>query len=232
MVRRHEKSQRMRIALVDDHALVREGLAALLEGAVAGLDCLQCGTLHALLAVLRGDAPPALVLLDLGLPDVQGIEALHRLRDLDAAVPVIVVSADDRPQTVLACLEAGAAGFIPKSANFDQLLAQLSGALQGCIQLPGGLGLQVDVMPASPSFSERQHEVLELLLAGLSNKVICRQLQMSESTLKTHLGVIFRKLGVSRRAEAMVVAMSLGLRMRLGSRASEPGLAVATVQPG
>lgn len=222
----------MKVALLDDHALMREGLAALLESAVSGLTCLQCGTLEALLNMLNSDAAPALVLLDLGLPDVHGIEALQRVRELDAAVPVIVVSADERTETVLACLEAGAAGFIPKTANFEQLLARLSGALQGRIQLPSHLGLQLGAVPSAPTFSGRQQEVLQLLLAGLSNKVMCRQLQMSESTLKTHLAVIFRKLGVSRRAEAMVVSMSLGLRMRLGAQAPESGAAAATAQPG
>lgn len=221
----------MRVALVDDHALVREGVAALLEGASLGVQCMHYGTLEPLLNDLRSAVAPALVLLDLGLPDAQGLEALHRLREQDDSVPVIIVSADERHETVLATLDAGAAGFIPKTANFEQLLDQLSGALQGRIQLPASLGAQTSHAQSAPCFSGRQQEVLELLLAGLSNKSICRQLQMSESTVKTHLAAIFRKLGVSRRAEAMLVAMSLGMRISLGGR--KPQTATGpTAQPG
>ncbi len=219
----------MRIALVDDHALLREGLAALLDRAHPGLSCLQFASLGALLQSAQRDGPPQLVLLDLGLPDVQGVDALKRLREQLDAVPVLVVSADERRETVLACLEAGAAGYIPKSANFERLLAQLSAALQGCIQLPAELALSSVGPLEPPQFSERQQEVLQLLLMGMSNKGICRAMQMSESTAKTHLAAIFRKLGVNRRAEAMMAAMSLGLKLQLGvgdaglSLAAEPG---------
>lgn len=202
----------------------------MLDRASPGLVCLQFASLSQLLEAVQVQAAPQLVLLDLGLPDVQGIEALTRLREQLDAVPVLVVSADERRETVLACLEAGAVGFIPKTANFERLLEQLGAALQGCIQLPAGLGLGADAALEAPQFSGRQQEVLQLLLMGMSNKGICRALQMSESTVKTHLAAIFRKLGVNRRAEAMVAAMSLGLKLQLDGAA--PGLRSAAAEPG
>lgn len=202
----------------------------MLDRASPGLVCLQFASLSQLLEAVQAQAAPQLVLLDLGLPDVQGIEALTRLREQLDSVPVLVVSADERRETVLACLEAGAVGFIPKTANFERLLEQLEAALQGCIQLPAGLGLEADAALEAPQFSGRQQEVLQLLLMGMSNKGICRALQMSESTVKTHLATIFRKLGVNRRAEAMVAAMGLGLKLQLDGAA--PGLRPAVAEPG
>jgi DNA-binding NarL/FixJ family response regulator len=90
--------------------------------------------------------------------------------------------------------------------------------------------LGADAALEAPQFSGRQQEVLQLLLMGMSNKGICRALQMSESTVKTHLAAIFRKLGVNRRAEAMVAAMSLGLKLQLDGPAS--GLRPAAAEPG
>lgn len=203
----------MNIALVDDHTLLREGLVALLSRAQPQMQCQQYASLSDLLSGLEPLGAPDLVLLDLGLPDVQGLEALQRLREALEWVPVIVVSADERPATVLACLEGGAAGFIPKTAHFEQLWDQLSAALEGRIALPPGFRLQSEELGEAPHFSDRQQAVLGLLLRGLSNKSIARRLEMSESTVKTHLAVIFRKLKVSRRAEAMVVAARLGFRL-------------------
>ncbi|MDT9001704.1 response regulator transcription factor [Paucibacter sp. APW11] len=217
----------MRIAIVDDHQLVSAGLAALLRTLRPGLDCRTYCSLSQLLEQLPAHGSPALVLLDLGLPDGQGVQTLSRLREQLDAVPVIVVTADERRETVLACLELGAFGFIPKTADAELLLSRFAAALEGCIQLPGNW---TDPAPQSAQstsemFSERQHEVLQLLLRGMSNKSICRVLQMSESTLKTHLGVIFRKLGVGRRAEAMVMAMKLGIRLEL---VDQPALSPST----
>ncbi|WP_271007532.1 response regulator [Paucibacter sp. B51] len=212
----------MNIALVDDHTLLREGLVALLSQAHPQMQCLQYASLGALLTGLESQGAPDLVLLDLGLPDAQGLDALQRLREALEWVPVIVVSADERPATVLACLEGGAAGFIPKTAHFELLWSQLSAALEGRIALPASFRLQSEELGETPHFSDRQQEVLGLLLRGLSNKSIARRLEMSESTVKTHLAVIFRKLNVSRRAEAMVVAARLGFRLPAWS--AEPAL--------
>lgn len=218
----------MNIALVDDHTLLREGLVALLSQAHPQMQCLQYASLGALLNGLESQGAPDLVLLDLGLPDAQGLDALQRLREALEWVPVIVVSADERPATVLACLEGGAAGFIPKTAHFELLWSQLSAALEGRIALPADFRLQSVELGEAPHFSERQREVLGLLLRGLSNKSIARRLDMSESTVKTHLAVIFRKLNVGRRAEAMVVAARLGFRLPVWSAAPTPATLAAS----
>jgi DNA-binding NarL/FixJ family response regulator len=207
----------MRIAIVDDHQLVSAGIAALLQTLKPELDCRTYGTLRQFIEQLPAQGAPALLLLDLGLPDAQGVQSLILLREHLESVPVIVVSADESLETVQACLEQGAIGFIPKTADADILLSRFAAALDGCIQLPHRMAVNAPALPPEgPAlFSERQGEVLQLLLRGMSNKAICRDLRMSESTLKTHLGVIFRKLGVSRRAEALVVAMKLGIRLEL-----------------
>ena len=219
----------MNIALVDDHTLLREGLVALLSQGAAS-DAVPAVRQPERIAVRAGTSGrhPIWCCLDLGLPDAQGLDALQRLREALEWVPVIVVSADERPATVMACLEGGAAGFIPKTAHFELLWSQLSAALEGRIALPADFRLQSVELGEAPHFSERQREVLGLLLRGLSNKCIARRLDMSESTVKTHLAVIFRKLNVGRRAEAMVVAARLGFRLPVWSAAPTPATLAAS----
>jgi DNA-binding NarL/FixJ family response regulator len=212
----------MRTLLVDDHALFREGLSLLMAHRFPGLRLAEVGTLEAALVHLSSPDASRLVLLDLALPDSQGLDGLRRVREVAPSAVVVVLSADASAPTVLAALDAGAAGFIPKSADARALQAGLQAVLAGGVALPpavlGGM-----VAPPSPpltptaeplGLSPRQADVLALLIEGRSNKLICRELGLSESTVKTHLASIFRKLDVGTRTQAVVAAARLGLRLR------------------
>lgn len=219
----------MKLLLVDDHALLRDGMALLMAQEFAGLDLLQAGTLGEAHAALRRHADVRLVLLDLGLPDGNGIDALPRLRDDAPGATLVALSADESPETVMAAIGAGAAGYIPKSAQAGVMLAALRVVLSGGVYLPpavierraaerpgSGAWTPLAQRPEDIGFSPRQADVLRLLIDGKPNKLISRDLEMSESTVKTHLAAIFRKLDANSRTQAVVAAARLGLRLGPG----------------
>src|SRR5262245_818205 len=170
------------------------------------------------------DAEPDLdlVLLDLNVPGLAGIAGLKAWRRRYPEVPVVVLSsADDRP-TVLAAVAAGAAGFIPKSSPNEVLLNALRLVLAGGKYLPPevltpvgegatGAATKQALSLETLGLTDRQAQVLRLLAAGKSNKLICRELDLAERTVKAHVSALFRALGVTTRTQAAVAAAKLGL---------------------
>lgn len=212
-----------KVLLIDDHALFRDALALLITQKLPGLSLLQAGSMAEALQVLQANPDTTLALLDLGLPDSQGLESLARVHDASPLVTVVVLSADERRETIIAAIEAGAAGFIPKTAQGSVLDNALRVVLDGGVYVPRealeppGAQRSAGLLPASPTpldLSPRQLDVLRLLIEGKSNKLICRELDLSESTVKTHLGAIFRRLDVNSRTQAVLAAARLGLRLQ------------------
>lgn len=205
----------MKTLLIDDHALLRETLAAVMSQTWPALEVLQAGSLAE--ACARCDAHPdlRLVLVDLGLPDAAGVQSLEALREAAPQARLVVVSADERPQTVLAAIEAGAMGFIPKTSEFRTMVAAIDRVLQGGVYLPPSATFRSDEagVEDAAALSPRQLAVLGLLVEGHSNKAICRALDLSASTVKTHLETIFRRLAVSSRSQAVMAVARLGLRL-------------------
>lgn len=211
----------MKALIVDDHPLIQQAVANVLraidpvaEITVAG-DC-DCG-----LEIAGEGAEPDLVLLDLNLPGRSGIPALKLWRSRFPAVPVVVLSAADDPQTVLAAIHAGAAGYIPKSSSNEVMQHAVRLVLSGGKYLPPELlrrpGLPVVTSAAKPhaaaalGLTDRQMAVLRLIAMGASNKVICRELDLAERTVKAHVTAVLRSLKVSSRTQAAVEAVRLGL---------------------
>lgn len=221
----------MKTLLVDDHGLFRDGLAMLITQGFAQLELQQAGDIAEALRQLQTHPDTELLLLDLALPDSAGTSGLMRLREHAPQVTIVVLSADESPETVLAAIDAGAAGFIPKTARSGVMQQALRTVLAGGVYLPPAMLLApraeaaaVALDPAPPDadavtgLTPRQTEVLRLLIEGKPNKLICRELELSESTVKTHLASIFRRLGASSRTQAVVAAARLGLQ--LGQAAS------------
>jgi DNA-binding NarL/FixJ family response regulator len=175
------------------------------------------GDLQAALARAKSGAFD-LCLLDLGLPDCAGLEALSRMRQALPALPVVVVSGTDDAGHVLAALDLGAMGYIPKTSPRDVLLNAVRLVAAGGIYLPAA-ALKQRELPAPArrgadlKLSSRQREVLELLLKGLPNKLIARQLDISENTTKIHVSAVLRALGVSTRTQALIAANRIGLQL-------------------
>ncbi|NML42805.1 response regulator transcription factor [Ramlibacter sp. G-1-2-2] len=203
----------MKVLLVDDHALFREGLALLMAQHWQDVEVLQAERLAQAIAMVRQHVDLDVVLLDLALPDSQGLDALPRMHEAAPDARIVVLSADDSVATVRGAIDQGAAGFIPKTAQGSTLRAALDVVLGGGVYLPGGPPLHPSATPERTlDLTPRQLEVLHLLIRGATNKHICRELAMAESTVKTHLAVIFRRLEVSNRTQAVFAAARLGLR--------------------
>jgi DNA-binding NarL/FixJ family response regulator len=216
----------MKILLVDDHPLFLDGLTLLFTQEYPAAEVLQAHSLDAAVAQLEAQPDVAWVLLDLGLPDSHGTDGLRQLRAAFPEPTYVVMSADTRPATVLDAIDLGAAGFVPKTTRQGELIGALRQMMAGGVYLPASvLSTQAQLSAAAPStgdvaslgLSPRQVDVLRLLIEGKSNKLICRDLGLSESTVKTHLAAIFRKLDANTRTQAVVAAARLGLRLHVAS---------------
>lgn len=209
----------MRVLLIDDHTLFREGLALLLRARFPQVQLYQAADLAQAARVLDTVEGIECILLDLGLRDSRGVESLRALYRLAGPVRVVVLSADDRPETVQAVMAVGADGFIPKTAQGGRIEQDLRSVFEGrraemapppaLIDAP--ISDEVDAGLTALDLSLRQLEVLCLLAEGKSNKQIGREMALAESTVKSHVLMIFRKLGVASRTEATLLAARMGL---------------------
>jgi len=207
----------MKILIIDDHPVYRDGLASLVLQLFADANVEQSGDARTALALLERHEDTDLILLDLRMPGLDGRGLLPELRRRHPAVPVVVVSVEDDAATILACIEAGASGYIPKSARREVLSAALTVVADGGIYLPpaarqaAGASALIDRPQAAPPLTQREREVLMGVCGGDPNKVIARRLAISEATVRAHLGSVFRALGVSNRTQAALAARRLGL---------------------
>lgn len=214
----------MKILIVDDHQLIREGLRPVLKQlapAPETAEVLEAADFEAALGLAQDHPDLDLVLLDLNLPGITGLAALERLQQRFPAVPVVLVSGEDDPDLVRSALEHGALGFIPKSSSSAVILGAIRLVLAGGTYVPREIMAAPRAAAAAPAgrdglqglgLTPRQADVLRLLLAGKSNKLICRELDLAEGTVKNHLAAIFRALNVSTRMEAVVAAGKLGIK--------------------
>jgi DNA-binding NarL/FixJ family response regulator len=214
----------MKILLVDDHVLFREGIALLLQGLVADDSLYQAGTCEEALAAVAQDPNIELVLMDINLPGSSGIDAISMIRAGFPLIPVVGLSSSDDKQTILAAIDAGAMGFIPKSSSSAVLFAALQLVLSKGIYIPPEaflrerntgnrrLGSSDHATPSDLGLTPRQAEVLFLILQGKSAKAICRDLSLSSSTVKIHTSAALRALNVTTRTQAVIAAGRMGLR--------------------
>ena len=218
----------MRILVVDDHPLMAGAVKLALQGmdTTATVDLAEA--LQQATDMAQAATPYDLCLLDLGLPDISGIDALVRFRASCPELPVVVLSGKDDRASILAGLDAGAMGYIPKSSPVSVMINAIRLVMSGAVYVPaealrvkiGEQGPQAQAQvhaqagtQAGAGLSARQTEVLELLLKGLPNKLIARRLDISDNTVKIHVSSVLRALGVSSRTQALLAAHRLGLRL-------------------
>ncbi len=197
------------VVIVDDHRLVRAGLRSIIEAtddlAVIG----EAGDGAAAVAVVEAAAPDV-VLMDLSMPNVDGIEAIRRLRAAGSVVPVVVLTSFAEPERVRSALEAGAIGYLLKDSEPRDVLDAVRSAAAG--NAPLDPRVTRALLPSAgratggPSLSGREREVLAHVAHGLANKQIARALGISERTVKVHLGNVFRQIGVGDRTSAALWA--------------------------
>jgi len=196
----------MKVLVVDDHAVVREGMAAVLRQLRSDTEVLLAHDAATGMALAAANPDIELVLLDLMLPDAVGMGALEAFGREHPALPVMVLSSSESPDAVRAALELGAMGYVPKSATPETLLAALRLVLSGEVYVPPFMVHAPAPARAPQPLTERQVDVLRLLAEGVANKEIAYRLGLSEKTVKSHLTAIFRTLGVSNRAQAVAAA--------------------------
>lgn len=226
----------MKILLIDDHALFRAGMRHVLTGIAPHVEVLGAGDVDSALSIAREHPDLSLVLMDLCMPGLSGVEGVSSFRQCFPTVPLVVLSATEDSREIARVMRAGAAGYIPKTSTQDVMLAALEIVLRGGTYVPPqaiGLipGAGYPAVPMSstsaavrePTGSERdpvglqarltprQLEVLGLLVQGHPNKKIARMLGIEPSTIKMHLTIIFGALRVSNRTQAVAAAYRLGL---------------------
>jgi len=206
----------MKILVIDDHPLIVDALVQLLPQIDPGLAILTAGDPTEAMDVLDNEPEVELVLLDLALPGARGLDFLADLKLDYPGVPIAVLSATHDQATVLAALGAGAQGFIPKSANADRLLDAVRYILDGGVYLPTDVpGMPdtdgVHIESRALGLTARQTDVLKLLVQGKPNKLICRDLTLSEGTVKVHVSAILKALHVHSRTEAIAVLARRGI---------------------
>lgn len=255
--------------IIDDHPLIRDAVRMTLASLGPGGRIDMADSFASARRLLESGAEWDFALLDLSLPDCEGFEGLAAFRELRPTLPTIVLSGRTDRETILRCLDLGAAGYIPKTSQSDVISDALHLVASGHVYLPrealgrdflrdaplrpaaaAGIGGATGVGPAAPAAGEppfasgfapsrppaqplvgasagatldprklgltdRQCDVLRLILRGLPNKLICRQLDLAEGTVKVHVSAVLRALGVRNRTQAVIAASRMGLRIKL-----------------
>ena len=214
----------MKVLVVDDHPLVREGVRFALASLQSDVEVMEAGDSGEALDLAGRHPDLGLVILDLGLPGMPGLAVLEELRQRGCSATVVVLSGSCERSDVIAALNAGATGFIPKLSSREVMLHALRLVLAGGVYVPpqalGMLEGPGGIAASGPTpkslqqlgLSERQQQVLALIAQGKPNKVIAADLSIAEPTVKAHITEILRALQVTNRSQAMIVARRFGIR--------------------
>jgi DNA-binding NarL/FixJ family response regulator len=228
----------VKILVVDDHPLILEALQHLLRQLDSEVELYAACSAEAGRLLVAAHQDAALLLLDLNLPGVRGLELLTELREAYPTVPVVVISGSDHHEDIVKAIDLGAMGFIPKHSDNSVMLQALKLVLSGGVYLPVETlarrrsndapkpvaHVQADdaISARELGLTERQVQVLGHILQGKPNKLICRELGLAEGTVKIHVAAILRALKVGNRTQAVIEASRLGLRIDYCTSASAP----------
>ena len=203
--------------VADDHPMVRDALALGLRGAFPKAEVTLAGTLDETSGALTARPDVDLVILDLDMPGMQGLAGVSMLRSSYPSAPLVIVSATRNAAAMRQVVEMGAAGFIPKSAPMEEIIASVQAAMRGEIILPPSAGdgmlspSDADLATRAARMTPQQHRVFALMAEGKPNKIIAYDMQIGEATVKAHVTEILRKMGVHSRSQAIVLAQRLAL---------------------
>jgi len=215
----------MRVLMIDDHALFRVGLQGLLEQ--RGIQVVAAVAEGYEGLTLAKELEPDIILLDLRMPDMSGLEVLQKVKEIELKIPVVMLTTSNEEQDLVEALRNGAQGYLLKDMEPDELVSALRDIEKGKNVVAQGLtDVLARMVQGDPSeikeqkqspfceLTPRELEILCLLADGQSNKVIARNLGISDGTVKLHVKAILRKLEVHSRVEAAVIAVEQGLRQK------------------
>ena len=202
--------KQIRIVIADDHPVVREGLGALVSSqqdmkivseAANGRQAVQQFLLHR----------PDVLLLDLRMPEMNGMETIQAILEKTPNAKIIVLSTYDGDEDVYRALQAGAKAYLLKDSPRAQLLESIRGVYSGQLSIPSAIGARLAASMRTPKLTKRERDITRLLVDGKSNKEIGATLGVTEGTVKVHTGHIFKKLGAAGRTEAIRIALERGI---------------------
>jgi DNA-binding NarL/FixJ family response regulator len=213
---------RIGVLVVDDHEVVRRGLVAFLESEedleMVGAADSAAQALELIERLEAGGGPPSVVLMDLKMSPVNGIEATRQIRERYPEIEVVVVTSFGEEERVHAALEAGASGYLLKDADAGEVIAAIHAAHRGDLKLDPGVARRLMSSlriggrdDAAAGLTARELEVLTLVGAGKPNKAIAMELDITERTARTHVSNVLRKLGLGSRTQAALWAVREGL---------------------
>lgn len=204
------------LVIADDHPLFRGALREAVSGQFSSMEISEADSVDAVAQLLEKNNGVDLVLLDLTMPGVRGFSGLIYLRAQFPSVPVVVVSAHDDPVVIRRCMDIGASGFIPKTANNEDIREAIEHVLVGGVWTPRDVDLTAGadddttmLISRMATLTPQQVRVLMMLSEGLLNKQIAYELGVSEATVKAHVSAILQKLGVESRTQAVIAAAKI-----------------------
>lgn len=206
-------SDKTTVLVVDDHPLMRVGIAAIIDESPDMRTIGQAGTGEEAIK-LYAQLAPDIVLMDLRLPGLSGVQAIRAIRRRQPDASVVVLTTYEGDEDIHQALEAGARGYIIKGMSHDVLMEGLRRVRQGRRFVPAPVAEILQSRVPDSELSPREREVLELIVGGKSNKEIAEELGISQATVKTHIRVIFGRMGVNDRTQAAVAALQRGLVRR------------------
>jgi DNA-binding NarL/FixJ family response regulator len=200
----------IRILVVEDHHVVRQGLVALLRTVPDMLVVAEASDGRQAVDLYR-QYRPDVTIMDLRLPQMSGVEAIAEIRRENPAARVIVLTTFDGDEDIYRALQAGARGYLLKDMFSEELMEAIRTVHAGRTKIPGPVAQRLAERMGGPNLTPRESEVLELIVAGRSNKEIGFDLSISEATVKSHINSILSKLGVSDRTQAATTALQRGI---------------------
>jgi len=198
------------VLVVDDHPIMRMGIAAIINAQKDMKVCGQAGTGEEAVRLFQ-DKHPDVTLMDLRLPGMSGLEAIRVIRREDPAARCVVLTTYEGDEDIHQAMVAGAAGYLIKAMSNDTLVDALRKVNSGSRFLPAPVAESLATRTPNSDLSPREREVLSLMVHGKSNKDIASALKITEATVKCHVSVILERLGVSDRTQAVIAALQRGL---------------------
>lgn len=198
------------ILVTEDHGIVRQGIVSILERQpdftviAEAKDGLEAVTLYAA-------HTPDITLMDLRMPNLEGVEAITRIRKESPKARIIILTTYDTDEDIYRGLQAGARGYILKDADFEDLVDAVRTVHQGKRYLPPNVALKLAERMDTEELTEREQDVLNLMVLGSSTPALAKALNISEGTVKFHINHIFQKLGVNDRTQAVIAALRRGI---------------------